>query len=545
MFHGTWGYIHSASPSLLAQLKPEELTIDALNNALLAGSKLTIRPQMFTPTLKSTNHWEKALKSHITQVILRYIATAMDTCVPLQKTPPEVHPIPAGDPNIAVLKLMIASDNSAQGVGDVFTGFIQQSGLTPEEFHSRLQIIEGDLGSCNIFDTLKKQRCPAVENHESLNNVIAIPGAAHTLWNISQAIFLAHWGNEKDARDTGAWRTLHALAIQANKPVTKKDFNMMLCHIEKIHEATLLYCVLLVSNRAHLPISEDLLEVSSETIEQWVEITYNHFCAGESLRTDLAKTSPAHMNLLLRIRDFATVIEASRAMKAGDYGRLMYMWERWAVMTQGLGKMPHYSKHLPKLIVQLKHVLPKSVSQLVLNTLLISPTSRAEHFMATDQHLEQLNYWLKYFFNHSGIGTKIDRLVDVFSSNIKILIKLESGAEVVHQSHKNRLTVDSINNFRRMAENERMGQSPPDGRPPLPIADAYRCGIIKLQQEFVKTGLARFRPEAPGALSMHEEDHSGEQIMRLDTTGSGELEPHQDVSDESGGEEANQDEEEG
>ncbi|KAI7939331.1 hypothetical protein MJO29_014067, partial [Puccinia striiformis f. sp. tritici] len=48
---------------------------------------LTIRPQMFTPTLKSTNHWEKALKSHITQVILRYIATAMDTCAGFEPSP--------------------------------------------------------------------------------------------------------------------------------------------------------------------------------------------------------------------------------------------------------------------------------------------------------------------------------------------------------------------------------------------------------------------------------------------------------------------------
>jgi hypothetical protein len=127
------------------------------------------------------------------------------------------------------------------------------------------------------------------------------------------------------------------------------------------------------------------------------------------------------MNLLLRVRDFATIIEANRAMKAGDYGRLMYMWERWAIMTQGLGKMPHYSKHLPKLIVQLKYILPTSLAELVLNSLLISPSAKAGHFVATDQYLEVLNYWLKYFFNHSGIGTQIDRLKDVFSSSIGIV----------------------------------------------------------------------------------------------------------------------------
>ncbi|KAH9447416.1 hypothetical protein Pst134EA_029455 [Puccinia striiformis f. sp. tritici] len=550
MFHGTWAYIHSASPSLLGKLNPAELTIDALNNALHSGKKMTIRPSMFSPTIESTVHWEKALKSQIVCVVLRYIAKPVDKRVKLEKNPPGVHPIAPDDPNIDVLKLMIASDNSAAGVGEVFTGVIQQSGLTPEEFHSRLQIIEGDLASCNIFETLKRQRCPAVANHESLNNVLTVPGAAHTLWNVSQAIFLAHWGHEKDTRDTGAWRTLHALAIKAVKPVTKKDFNLMLCYVEQIHEATLLYCVLLVANRAHVPVSDKLLEVSSETIERWVELTYDRFCSRESFQSDLASTSPAHKNLLLRIRDFGTIIEASRAMKDGDYGRLMYMWERWAIMTQGLGKMPHYSKAIPKLIIQLKHVLPESIAQLVLNNLLISPTGRAGHFMATDQHLEQLNYWLKYFFNHSGIGTKIDRLVDVFSINITLLrnllelIKLESGAEVVHQSHKNQLTVDSINNFRRMAEKEQMGQGPPTGRSPVPILDSYLAGVMKLQEEFKKNGLARLRPDAPGAMSMQDNDDIAGRDLNQDR--SEQLTPQVLSEESSGGEdESVQEEEEG
>ncbi|KNE99788.1 hypothetical protein PSTG_06880 [Puccinia striiformis f. sp. tritici PST-78] len=244
MFHGTWAYIHSASPSLLGKLDPAELTIDVLNNALHSGTKMTIRSSMFTSTVESTEHWGKALKSQIVWVILRYIAKPVDGRVKLDKSPPAVHPISPEDPNTNVLKLMIASDNSAAGVGEVFTGVIQQSGLTPEEFHLRLQIIEGNLASCNIFETLKRQRCPAVANHESLNNVFT-----------------------KDARDTGAWRTLHALAIKAVKPVTKKDLNLMLCYVQQIHEATLMYCVSLVANRAHIPVSEELLEVSSETIE--------------------------------------------------------------------------------------------------------------------------------------------------------------------------------------------------------------------------------------------------------------------------------------
>ncbi|KAA1068901.1 hypothetical protein PGT21_005196 [Puccinia graminis f. sp. tritici] len=532
MFHGTWGYIHQIPPSLLPKLNPDELTKDALNRALHLGSKFTIRPEMFTPTITSTDHWEKTQKSQITRVILEYLAKPKDSRVSLSKSPPAVHPITPEDPKISMLRLMIASDNSAQGVGDVFTGIIQQSGLTPEEFHSRLQIIKGDLGSCNIFDSLRKQRCPASGDHNSLDNVLPIPGAAHTLWNIAQAVFLAHWGNKKLARDTGAWRVLHALGVPVTKPVTKKDFNLMLCHIEKIHEASLL----LVANRTHLPLTE-LLDLSSETIAHWVDLTWDRFCSREAFQCELAKTAPSHMNFLLRLRDFGTIIEAHRAMKAGDHGRLMYMWERWAVMTQGLGKMPHYSKHLPKLIVQLKYILPTSISEVVLNSLLISPSGKAGHFVATDQYLEVLNYWLKYFFNNSGIGTKIDRLKDVFSSSIGILrfllqlIKIESGAEVVHQSHKNRLSLDSLNNFRRMAQSIGMGQVPSDGIPPSPVPDAYLLGISKLQQEFSQRGLNRFMPYSPGILGMKEADEL--RASRLPTGNPAELDHHLPSDEES------------
>ncbi|OAV95821.1 hypothetical protein PTTG_26530 [Puccinia triticina 1-1 BBBD Race 1] len=536
MFHGTWGYIHSIPPSLAAKLNPSELTIDALNDALHQGKELKIRPEMFTPTRESTIHFESTLKSQITRVILKYFATPADKRIKLPTNPPEVNPITPDDPKITMLKLMLASDNSALGVGEVFTGVIQQSGLTPKEFHSRLQIIEGDLGSCNIFDSLRKQRTPASGDHNSLDNILPIPGAAHTLWNLAQAIYLSHWGNEKLARDTGAWRTLHALGIPTEKPVTKKDFNLMLSHVEKIHKATLLYCVMLVSNRAHEPLSDKLLKVSSETIHDWVERTYDRFCSGEALRSDLAQNYTGHKNFLLRIRDFGTILEANRAMKDGDYGRLMFMWQRWSVMSQGIGGMPHYSKHLPKLIILLKYILPESLSCLVMNTLLLSPRGKPGHFVATDFYLEVQNYWLKYFFNHSGIGTDIDRLKDIFSSNISLLqymlqlIKLESGAKVIQQSHKNQLTLESINNFRRMAERERLGQIPLEGREPKAIDDCYSMGMAKMRKEFMQSGLNRFRPHSKGIMTMYDEDETQQTRMEIDMTT--ELE-HQVLSDDS------------
>jgi hypothetical protein len=82
------------------------------------------------------------------------------------------------------------------------------------------------------------------------------------------------------------------------------------------------------------------------------------------------------------------------------------------------------------------------------------------------------------------------------------LLRLESGAEIVHQSHKNKISLVSLNNFRRMAERERMGESPPDGQVPEPTVDSYSVGITKLQHEFTNGGLKRFQPYCPGIKSM-------------------------------------------
>jgi hypothetical protein len=168
------------------------------------------------------------------------------------------------------------------------------------------------------------------------------------------------------------------------------------------------------------PLPSALRVLPASEITDLVNKMYNKFCSGAACCSNHAKKLPAYKNMLLRIRDFATIVEASQAMRAGDPGRLMYMWEQWAVMSQALPKLPHYSKHLPRLILMLKHDLPRSVGMLVESTLLVCPTGRKNRFLATDQFLELQNYWLKHYFNNSGIGTDILRLKDVFSINIPV-----------------------------------------------------------------------------------------------------------------------------
>ncbi|KAH9470746.1 hypothetical protein Pst134EA_004670 [Puccinia striiformis f. sp. tritici] len=251
--------------------------------------------------------------------------------------------------------------------------------------------------------------------------------------------------------------------------------------------------------------------MSSQSISDVVNLTYERFCSRKATTSPLATHSPAHKNLLLRVLDFATVIEAKCAMQAGDTGRLMYMWEQWAVMGQALPKLPHYSRHLPRLILLIKYILPPSLARIIRSTLLISPTGRHNHFVATNFYLEIQNYWLKYFFNHSGIGTDIERLKEVFSINIPILrfllqmLKTESGANVTHQSHKNHLNTKALNNFIRMAIRESMTEVPGGTYTPDAIPDMYTEGVVKLQKEFTARGLERFKPNSDGIYQLQDE----------------------------------------
>ncbi|KAH9469724.1 hypothetical protein Pst134EA_007004 [Puccinia striiformis f. sp. tritici] len=163
-----------------------------------------------------------------------------------------------------------------------------------------------------------------------------------------------------------------------------------------------------------------------------IEEFYNRFCTAEArakadeLSTpsepdELPEASPRLNNTLLRLHEFSTVVEANRAMKAGDIGRLMIVWKMWSVMCQGLKGLHNYSSYLPHMVLLLTELLPPSLAKLFKHSLLFSPTGRENHFVAKDFYLELQNYWLKFVFNRSGRGTKIERLKDIFSLNIHML----------------------------------------------------------------------------------------------------------------------------
>jgi hypothetical protein len=239
MFHGTWGYLHSIKASFLADINPANLTLSSYQEAIKQSANMMISPSILMQSKEESLQFQSVLKCQIAQVMLDYIAIDSDKHSRIARHLSPIKPILAEVPEITMLKLMIASDNSAEGISEVFEGLIQQTDLQKARFFDRLQVVEGDLGTCMYIESLRALRKPSDYPQESLANVLPILGAAHVMWNIAQAIFLAHFGDNHDSEDLGAWHTLLALGIPLERPTVKNNFNLMIANMTKIHHAFL------------------------------------------------------------------------------------------------------------------------------------------------------------------------------------------------------------------------------------------------------------------------------------------------------------------
>ncbi|KAA1076524.1 hypothetical protein PGT21_010295 [Puccinia graminis f. sp. tritici] len=336
MFHGSWGYIHHPHPSLLESLDLSKLSLKSYYESLQKVSSLIIQPSMFLPTADEDLHFEAVLKSQIARVMRHYIAEPSTRDESIQIHPPSIDPIDCSPPNIKMLKLMDASDNSAEGIGQVIESIISQSGLTAEEFCLRLQVMDGDLGTIQNFNSLRALRTPSAHPEHNLHNISFQLGASHTLWNIAQNILTAHFGDPTKTNDLGAWHYLHALGIPSDKAVPKKDFDQMINNMEKIHEASIFHCLRVIMGTTRDQVAETPGKIETCKWNQIIEACYDRFFSPEARRSTSKEASPKLFALLHRLHDFSTVIEANRAMKAGDIGRLVNIWKIWCIMSQAL-----------------------------------------------------------------------------------------------------------------------------------------------------------------------------------------------------------------
>ncbi|EFP91832.2 uncharacterized protein PGTG_18026 [Puccinia graminis f. sp. tritici CRL 75-36-700-3] len=505
-FHGTWGYLHIPSNNLMNTISPAELTLEAYNDALRNVVSFQIDPQAFIQADLPNHDYALVWKSQIARVMLKYVATPADRRGMLPLDPPVIEQISNEAPEILMLQLMEESDNSAEGIGQVMDALSRQSRLEPEEFFGRLQLMDGDLGTCQLFHAIRMLRLPSSHCDHNLNNTSMALGASHTLWNIAHTILTYHFGKSNAMDDLGVWRYLEALGIPPDKVIQKKDFTKMLECMEKVHEATIWFCLREVMGKHEDTVEEILPVMPTQEWNKVIEQCYLRYCTNNA-RHD-AKSSPQRYNLLLRMRDFSTVIEANRSMKAGDIGRLINVWKMWSLMTQSLPGLTHYSAYLPRLVLLITEFLPPDLAKLVRHTLLVSPRGRVNHFVSKDFLLETANYWLKFFYTRAGVGTQVERLKKLISSNIPLLrsmfdsLRTDSGSKHIQQSHQVVLTMRALERFQQMAASrDILGTANPDELAPSTIlrTDTYLDGInmMKAELKAKPNELARFKMHLP------------------------------------------------
>ncbi|KAH9452618.1 hypothetical protein Pst134EB_016574 [Puccinia striiformis f. sp. tritici] len=380
MFHGTWGYLHVVDWQLLKQFNPSNFSLEKYHQSILDSATMPLKPSFFLPTQETSYQFQAVIKSQITQVLLKYITKANDTMVELHQDPPSIDPIAVKKPNITMVKLMVASDNSAQGMGEVFEGIIQQTGLTATKFYSKLRVFKGDLRTCMNLKSLRMQQKPSGHIENSLSSIFTLLGASHILWNVAQAVYLMHHGNYSDSNDLGAWQTLSALGLSSERPTTRKDFSLMMTHLTKCHEASILYCLLTAMGYPKALLPKERVSMPSQKLKDIVDKCYSQFFlpeafdalddeesnsldegseaiddsdggSGSSEHSEKANDSPVPRlkNLILRLQDFASIVECDQAMQAGDIGRVINMWICWLVMANGMSELKNYTTNMDEI----------------------------------------------------------------------------------------------------------------------------------------------------------------------------------------------------
>lgn len=144
-------------------------------------------------------------------------------------------------------------------------------------------------------------------------------------------------------------------------------------------------------------VGQERVKMTPEKMKEVIHETFNQYFGPKSIQKAEDACDHKLIRFLLRLQDFATIVEASQSMSAGDVGRMIRVWKRWSVMAHGMNHLKHYANYLPRLIILLNKTLPKDVADIIKFNLLVCPSSRKGHFVAKDFFLEVQNFWLNFF----------------------------------------------------------------------------------------------------------------------------------------------------
>lgn len=138
-----------------------------------------------------------------------------------------------------------------------------------------------------------------------------------------------------------------------------------------------------------------------EDFEKLLNEVWCQYFDTKAIAAALKKKEHTRYNLLMRLHDFATIVEAHEATRAGDIGRLMNMWKRWAIMAQGIPGLPHYSRHIPRIVLLLEEDLPTSLAHAIKHSILIPSNEREDHWLPIDEYQEVHICWLKDVYDNT------------------------------------------------------------------------------------------------------------------------------------------------
>lgn len=244
--HGSWAYTHFLPEHLQKEIQPEQATVESFQAAMRASETASIELYKFLPDEAASEHWKSSIKSQIATALIRHViekdGPAERYCKKnLAIAPPAINAIPVEKPDVMMFKMTAASDDSAGGVAEMLEQLRIQSGLSEEDYASKIRVVEGDHGTCKNIHSLIAKSFPAEHQDEAHEELLTVLGASHTLWNVSQNVLLKYWGDPKDSSDTGAWKSWVALGGTSEKPVSKKDFSLIMEIVHNIHTATLVF----------------------------------------------------------------------------------------------------------------------------------------------------------------------------------------------------------------------------------------------------------------------------------------------------------------
>lgn len=164
--HGSWAYAHFLPEHLQNEIKSEEATVRAFQESMKSSETAPIELYKFLPNEQESIHWKNVIKSQISTALIRHVvekdSPSYKYCKKnLSTSPPPIDQIPIEKPDIMMFKMMAASDDSAGGVAEMLEQIRLQSGLSEEEYASKLRVIEGDHGTCKNIQSLIAKSFPA------------------------------------------------------------------------------------------------------------------------------------------------------------------------------------------------------------------------------------------------------------------------------------------------------------------------------------------------------------------------------------------------